>query len=61
MKRILLAIGLIILITVSASAIWVYRDLHTPIKHTKHGQYIEIPRGASPTTVVGKLADEGII
>src|SRR5882762_1551789 len=61
MKRILLAIGLIILITASASAIWVYRDLHTPIKHTKHGQYVEIPRDASPTAVISKLADEGII
>jgi len=61
MKRILLAIGLIVLIAVSASAIWVYRDLHTPIRHSKHGQYVEIPRGSSPTAVVGKLADEGII
>src|ERR1043166_2149100 len=61
MKRILLAIGLIILIAVTASAIWVYRDLHTPIKHNKHGQYIEIPRGATPAAVVGKLADEGVI
>jgi UPF0755 protein len=61
MKRLLLAIGLLVLITASASALWVYRDLHTPIKHTKHGQYVEIPRGSSPTTVVNKLAEEGII
>jgi UPF0755 protein len=61
MKRILLAIGLLVLLTASASAIWVYRDLHTPIRHTKHGQYVEIPRGSSPTTVISKLADEGII
>lgn len=61
MKRILLAILLLVLITASASAIWVYRDLHTPIQHTKHGHYVEIPRGSSPTTVISKLADEGII
>ena len=61
MKRILLAIGLLVVLTVSASAIWVYRDLHTPVKHAKHGQYVEIARGSSPATVVGKLADEGII
>jgi UPF0755 protein len=61
MKRILLAIGLLVLLAASASAIWVYRDLHTPIQHTKHGQYVEIPRGSSPTTVISKLADEGII
>jgi UPF0755 protein len=61
MKRILLAIGLLAMITASASAIWVYRDLHTPIQHTKHGHRIEILRGSSPTTVVNKLAAEGII
>lgn len=61
MKRILLALLLLILVTVSASAIWVYRDLHTPVAHSKHGQRVEIPRGSSPTKVVSKLADEGII
>jgi len=61
MKRIVLAIGLLVLLTASASAIWVYRDLHTPIQHTKHGQYVEIQRGSSPTAVISKLADEGII
>jgi UPF0755 protein len=61
MKRILLAIGLLVLLTVSASAVWVYRDLHTPFKHAKHGQYVEIARGSSPASVINKLADEGII
>ena len=61
MKRILLAIGLLVLLAVSASAVWVYRDLHTPVRHAKHGQYVEIARGSSPAAVVNKLADEGII
>jgi UPF0755 protein len=61
MKRILLAIILLALITASASAFWVYRDLHTPVSHTKHGQYVEISRGSSPAAVISKLADEGII
>jgi UPF0755 protein len=61
MKRILLAIGLLVVLTASASAVWVYRDLHTPIKHQRQGQYVEIPRGSSPASVVNKLADEGII
>src|SRR6185295_20302048 len=61
MKRILLAIALLVLLAVSASAIWVYRDLHTPVKHAKHGQYVEIARGSSTTSVVTKLAEEGII
>ena len=61
MKRILLAIFLLALITASASAIWVYRDLHTPVAHTKQGQFVEIPRGTSPAAVISKLSDEGII
>ena len=61
MKRILLVLVLIVLVAASASAYWVYRDLHTPIAHSKHGQYVEIPRGSSPTAVVSKLANEGII
>jgi UPF0755 protein len=39
----------------------VYRDLHTPVQHAKQGHRVEIPRGSSPTTVVNRLADEGII
>jgi len=61
MKRILLVLFLLFLIILAASAAWVYRDLHTPIRHTKQGQYVEIPRGSSPTAVVSRLAAEGII
>lgn len=61
MKRILPAICILLLITASASAIWVYRDLHTPNPHKKQGQYVEIPRGSSPINVINKLADQGII
>ncbi len=61
MKRILIASGLLILITASVSAIWVYRDLHTSVQHSKQGQYVEIPRGSSPTTVINELVNEGIL
>ena len=61
MKRILLIALFGVLMTAAVSAIWIYRDLHTPIKHTKQGHYVEIPRGSSPTAVVTKLAAEGII
>ena len=61
MKRILLAIALLVLLAVSASAVWVYRDLHTPVKHAKQGQYVEIARGSSPASVIDRLANEGII
>ena len=61
MKRILLLIIAVVLIAGGASAAWVYSDLRTPIEHNKSGQYIEIPRGSSPSFIVKKLADEGVI
>lgn len=61
MKRILLIVSLVILVIAAVGAVWVYRDLHTPIRHSKQGHYVEIPRGSSPTAVVSKLAAEGII
>lgn len=60
-KRILLLVAFAILVVAGLASILVYRDLHTPIQHTKHGHYVDIPRGSSPTTVVNKLAAEGII
>lgn len=61
MKRILLILFLVILLIAAGGAAWIYRDLHTPIRHTKQGRRVEIPRGSSPTAVVSKLAAEGII
>src|SRR5919106_3105807 len=61
MKRILLAIILLAVIAASAFAFWIYRDLHTPVTHTKQGQYVEIPRGWSPAAIINKLVAEGII
>lgn len=40
---------------------WIYRDLNTPITHSKSQQYIEIPLGSSPASVAKKLAAEGVI
>ena len=61
MKRILLIVFLLLLVIAGGATAWAYRDLHTPARHTKHGQYVEIPRGSSPTAVVNRLASEGII
>jgi peptidoglycan lytic transglycosylase G len=61
MKRFVFATVLILLIAASATAFWIYRDLHTPIRHAKQGQYVEIPRGSSPATVISKLAQAGVI
>jgi len=61
MKRFLLLVFVLFLIAAGATSVWVYRDLHTPVQHTKQGHYIDIPRGSSPATVINRLADEGII
>jgi UPF0755 protein len=60
-KRIFLVVAFMILVVAGLASFLVYRDLHTPIQHTKHGHYVDIPRGSSPATVVNKLAAEGII
>ena len=61
MKRILIVILALALLAGAASGAWVYSDLHKPISHTKSGQYIEIPKGSSPSSIVRKLSAEGVI
>ena len=61
MKRIILLIIVVLLIAGGASAAWIYSDLRTPIAHNKSGQFIEIPRGSSPSAIVKKLVAEGIV
>jgi UPF0755 protein len=61
MKRLILLIIAVLLLAGGASAAWVYSELRRPISHDKSGQYIEIPRGSSPSSIIKKLADEGII
>ena len=61
MKRLILLIIVVLLIAGGASAAWVYAELRRPVAHNKSGQYIEIPRGSSPSSIIKKLADEGII
>ena len=61
MKRIILLIIALVLLAGAASGAWIYSDLRKPIAHNKSDQYIEIPRGSSPSFIVKKLAAEGII
>lgn len=61
MKRIILGITLILIIGVAAFGGWIYRDLRTPATHNKSGEYIEIPRGSSPGTIVRRLVAEGVL
>lgn len=61
MKKFLLLLLVLLLLAGAASGAWVYSDLHKPVSHTKSGQYIEIPKGSSPSSIVKKLSAEGII
>jgi peptidoglycan lytic transglycosylase G len=61
MKRLIILVLAIIVLAGAASGAWVYSDLHAPVSHSKSGQYIEIPKGSSPSTIVKKLVAEGVI
>ena len=61
MKRIILVLVVLLLIAVTVTSAWAYQQLRTPVAHSKQGQYIEIPKGSSPPSIVNKLEAEGII
>lgn len=61
MKRLIILIIVVGLLAAAALGVWTYRDLHTPVAHTKNGKYIEIPKGTSPGAIVNKLVAEGVI
>jgi UPF0755 protein len=61
MKRLILLIIVLGILAVAAFGTWAYSDLRRPVAHTKTGQYIEIPKGSSPSAIVKKLAAEGVI
>lgn len=52
---------LILILTASGLLFWCYRDLHTPLSHSKADDYIEIPRGSTPTAIIERLQKEGVI
>ena len=61
MKRLILLIIVVGILAVAGLGFWTYSDLHKPVAHSKTGQYIDIPKGTSPSAIVHRLAEEGII
>src|SRR6185503_13940814 len=61
MKRLILLISVVGVLAVAGLGFWTYSNLHKPITHSKKGQYIEIPKGTSPSAIISKLATEGVI
>ena len=61
MKRLILLIIVVVVLAVAGLSFWTYSKLHKPITHSKNGQYIDIPKGTSPSAIIKKLATEGVI
>src|SRR5437870_5525965 len=61
MKRWLLIILSIALLSAGGFAFWVRHELRQPLAHTKANDYIEIPRGSSPDAIATKLVNEGVL
>jgi UPF0755 protein len=51
----------VLLVCAGAFGYWAYQDLTTPVAHDKANQYIEIPRGSSPSEIISRLNAEGIL
>jgi UPF0755 protein len=63
MRRTKIALLLLLLLVLAAAVtlLWSYRDLHAPVAHNKAEQYMEFPRGTSPSTMIERLRSEGVI
>jgi UPF0755 protein len=61
MKKVIVAAFVIGLVACGAAAAWAYQQLSAPQAHAHAEEYIEIPKGSSPTEVLGRLARLGII
>lgn len=61
MKKLLLLVLVLLVLGGAGAGAWVYSDLHKPVNHAKAGQYIEIPKGSSPSAIIKKLVAEGVV
>ena len=59
--KILVAVAVVVLAGVAGLSWWVYSSLTGRHTHDKAGQYIVIEKGSTPSQIVGKLADEGVL
>ena len=59
--KILAVIFFLLLIAVGGVSFWIYKSLHTPAKHDKANQFVQIPKGSSTNEIITKLTADGII
>ena len=61
MKRLIIIAALVLFLGAAIAVFWGFRELRSPVYHSMSGQYIEIPKGTSPTAIIYKLRSTGII
>jgi UPF0755 protein len=59
--KILFVIFIICVLALGGVSYWIYSAVNTPQRHDKANQFIQIPKGSSPTEIIDKLAAEGIV
>src|SRR5215203_1344155 len=59
--KILFVIFILCVIALGGVSYWIYTAVNTPQRHDKANQFIQIPKGSSPTEIIDKLAAEGIV
>lgn len=60
-KLVIAVIVLVLLAGPGVFSVWLYRELHHAVAHTKSTEYVEIPRGSTPESIANTLLREGII
>jgi UPF0755 protein len=61
LRKIAIILFLLLGVSIAGFAFWTYRELRTPINHSRSSEYIEIPRGSTPAQIIGRLHTAGII
>lgn len=51
----------IIVLLFGGAIFWLYSAINSPVEHSKAEEFIKIEKGASPNSIIGKLAAEGIL
>src|ERR1043166_8530264 len=59
--RLMVCLGGLVALVAIGFAVWIYRDLHAPVAHTKSNDYIEIGRGSAPDGIANRLVAEGVL
>lgn len=59
--RIVIAIAVLLFAVPAVFSLWLYRELHVTVTHSKANDYIEIPRRSTPEGIANKLLAEGVI